>query len=226
MDLKGIRRSGQKLMERCVGFARRRAAKLIWERGLPTSTDPYVRLEDVGLASPGRNDYQASRWRWLRRALRGCEITRDDVLVEFGSGMGRVVYVAARRYPFGRVVGVEISQEFNDVALKNLEHERHRLRCQNVEIVTADAVEFVVPDDMTYAYLFNPFKAEIFAAVIENIVASLDRRPRRVTLCYAYPAMEEAVLATGRFTRVRSLRPRRPGLTPYHDRIDVYVSTD
>ena len=71
----------------------------------------------------------ASSWLQLRRALRGAAITIDDVLVDFGSGMGRMVYVAARHYPFGRVVGVEISQRFNDVALANLERARPRLRC-------------------------------------------------------------------------------------------------
>jgi hypothetical protein len=37
--------------------------------------------------------------------------------------------------------------------------------------------------------------------------------------------MEEAVLASGRFERLRSSAPRKPGLTPYHGRIDVFVST-
>ena len=40
--------------------------------------------------------------------LRGCSITREDVFADIGSGQGRMVYMAARSYPFGRVIGVEI----------------------------------------------------------------------------------------------------------------------
>jgi hypothetical protein len=224
VDLNAAGEAGRERVKRALGVARSRAAQLVFERDLIARTDAYVPLDD-DLAAPGRHVHHASSWLQLRRALRGAAITTDDVLVDFGSGMGRMVYVAARHYPFGRVVGVEISQRFNDVALANLEHARPRLRCQDVQIVTADATEFAVPDDMTYAYMFNPFGGEIFEAVLANIVASLDRRPRRVTLCYLHPQMEDVVLASGRFERTRSSRPRKPGLTPYHGRIDVFVST-
>jgi hypothetical protein len=224
MDPRAAGEAARERVKHLLGLARNRVARLIFERDLVARTDAYVPLDDE-LAAPGRHGHHASSWLQLRTALRGATITADDVLVDFGSGMGRIVYVAARHYPFARVVGVEISQRFNDVALANLEHARPRLRCQDVQIVTVDATEFVVPDDMTYAYMFNPFGGEIFEAVLGNIVASLDRRPRRLTLCYAHPLMEEAVLATGRFERVRSSPPRKPGLTPYHGRIDVFAST-
>jgi hypothetical protein len=215
---------GRRRLAEAAAQARGAASRVFFERGLAASTQTALRLEDLGLAAPGRTGYEPSGWLWLRRALRGCRITREDVFVDFGSGLGRVVYAAARHHPFGRVIGVELSERYNEVARRNIEHARRRLRCPDVEIVTADATQWLVPDEMTYAYLFNPFKGEVFAAVLDNILASLDRRPRRLTILYANPVMGRAILDTGRFRRVRSSHPRQLGRARDDGRIDVFAS--
>lgn len=152
--------------------------------------------------------YRPSGWSFLRRALRHRPVRSDDVFVDFGSGKGRVVYAAAR-LPFKRVVGVEIAPELTETARRNIERNRGRLECHDIDLVTADAAEWEVPDDMTIAYFFSPFVGSIFAAVLRNIVASLERAPRKVTLIYACPVLESEVAATGRFKLVR--RDGRPG---------------
>lgn len=206
---------------RLFNLGRERAAHLIYERGL-IDTSPRVMLDTIGLDAPGRNDHQPTSWFFLNRAFASFKISRDDVLVDFGSGMGRAIYVAARQ-PFGRIVGIEIAQTLNDVALENIRRLGPKLRCSNIEIITGDALEFDVPDDMTYAFMFNPFSEELFSAVLGNIVGSLDRRPRRVTLLYVYPKMAEAVTATGRFTLERTIVAPRSSHDPHH-RMDVYIS--
>jgi tRNA1(Val) A37 N6-methylase TrmN6 len=159
---------------------------------------------------------------YLPRALRHCTIRPTDVFVEFGSGKGRVIWQAARR-PFARVVGVERFPELNAIARRNIEHNRERLVCRHVELITADATEFRVPDDMTFAYFYNPFKGATLERVIDNIVASLDRQPRKLMLIYAYPAADECILQTGRFELVRVIKGHRPdrGLK---NRVNIYAS--
>jgi hypothetical protein len=178
-------------------------------------------LQEVGLAADERMSYLPSGWFYIRRALKGASITSDDVLVDFGSGMGRAVLDAARRYPFGRVIGVEISPELTAIAMENLNRTHHKLRCRNVCFVITDAIEFTIPDDMTYAYFFHPFAGHIFHAVLHNIVASLDRRNRLITICYANPVMDYAIIDSGRFGRWRTSRGIRP--EPWY-RINVYRS--
>lgn len=206
-------------------MARHAVSHLLFERHLASSTETTVRLEDLGLDAPGRSGYEASGWLWLRRGLRGCKVTRQDVFVDIGSGLGRIVYAAARHYRFARIVGVELSEQYNEVARRNLEHARPRLRCRDVEIVTADATQWTVPDEATYVYLFNPFKGEVFAAVLANIIASLDRRPRPLTIIYANPVQGQAILDSGRFTRLRASNPRQLGRYASHGRIEVFAST-
>jgi hypothetical protein len=188
--------------------AKKRLERLVFERGL-IDTGEGVRLEEFGLDDPERVHYEASAWSFLRRALRHCKVGPTDVFVDFGSGKGRVVWQAAQ-FPFARVVGVEISPQLNAVARRNIEKNLDRLICRNVELITADATEFEIPDDMTFAYFYFPFKGEIFGRVIRRVIESIDRNPRRLTLIYANPVMDEELRATGRFELVNVLKGIRP----------------
>jgi SAM-dependent methyltransferase len=187
----------------------------IFERGVDTA-EPAVELDHF---HPDRTHYLPSGWLDLRRSLPRRAVRPTDVFVDFGSGKGRVVYEAAK-YPFAQVIGVEISAKLNEVARRNIERNRHKLVCRNIELVTSDAAGFEVPDDMTVAYFFHPFGGETFDAVLANIVASLDRNPRRLTLIYQLPLDGDRILATGRFELTRTPVGRLDSR-----RIAVYAST-
>jgi hypothetical protein len=167
-------------------------------------TSEVVRLEQLGLAGSNRVDYEPSSWLALRRVLRKRDVTAQDVFIDFGSGKGRVVYQAAL-YPFKRVIGVELSQELTEIAQRNIDHARAKLKCRNIELVYSDVLEYDIPDDVTVAYFYNPFEGDVFAAVIDKLVASLKRRPRVLRVIYANPR-EEAVLmrAGARLLKVSS----------------------
>jgi SAM-dependent methyltransferase len=168
-----------------------------------------IPLEELGIEGEGRSHYKPSEWTVLRRILPKREVGPDDVFVDFGSGLGRVVFQAAR-YPFRRVVGVELSEQLNAVARDNIEHNRHRLLCQDVELVTADATSFEVPDDMTVAFFANPFTGPTFHSVARGLLDSVDRRPRRLRVIYRNPVEHDYLMATGRFRPIRRLRGMRP----------------
>lgn len=108
----------------------------------------------------------------------------NQVFLDYGCGMGRVVFMAARK-PFKRVIGVELFEGLLSVAKKNLEHARPCLRSE-VHLVRADASQFTVPDDVSVVHLFNPFRGKIMAETQAHIRESLERVPRRLTLVYAH----------------------------------------
>jgi SAM-dependent methyltransferase len=169
-----------------------------------------IQLETLGVAGADRIYYAPSEWTVLRRILPRRQVGPNDVFVDFGSGLGRVVFQAAR-YPIKRVIGVELSKQLSDVARRNIGRNRERLACQQVELVTADALDYEIPDDVTVAYFANPFTGDIFKAVIERLLASVDRRPRRVRLIYRNPVEHDYLMSTGRFRPLRRLRGWRPG---------------
>jgi hypothetical protein len=171
---------------------RRAVASRVFEHGMDT-TETSLELEHF---HTDRSQYSPSGWQFLRKALKVVPAGPDEVFLDFGSGKGRVVYQAAKR-PFKRVIGVEVSPVLNDVARRNIERVRPRLRCQDVELVACDALDYRIPDDLTVAYFYHPFTGETFRRVIANIVESLERRPRRFDVIYVCPQNERLLLDSG-----------------------------
>lgn len=193
-----------------VFLAVRGAANRVLDRRWGIRTLGEVELAALGLHEDQGNRYKPSEWRTLSRILPRAEVGPDDVFIDIGSGLGRVVFQAAR-YPFRRVVGVELSDRLNEVARDNIERNRHRLRCNDVQLVTADARVYEIPDDVTVVFMANPFTGELFRAVVDAVLASVERSPRRLRLIYRNPIEHELLTATGRFQVVRQLRGWRPG---------------
>ena len=74
----------------------------------------------------------------------------------------------------------------------------------------ADALDYNVPDDVTVAFFYNPFGGATFAAVIDKLIASVDRNPRTVRVIYANPVEEQMLLGTGRVRLLKSCWGMRP----------------
>jgi 16S rRNA G966 N2-methylase RsmD len=146
----------------------------------------------------------------LPRILPRRTVDVNDVFLDIGSGMGRALLVAAS-YPFSRVIGVELSAHLNDIAQQNIHHLESRLKCRDITVVNADAVEYRVPDDVTVVFMANPFQGSIFQRVVHNILASYDRNPRRLRIVYVNPREEGFLLSTGRIRTIRKIRGYRPG---------------
>jgi hypothetical protein len=163
-----------------------------------------VRLEEFGLNDQHRVDHVPSLWKTLPRILPRNEVGPDDVLIDFGSGMGRVVVLAAKRYRFRRIIGVEISPQLHEIAKQNVERNRRHLRCTEIELVNADVLDYRVPDDVTVAYLYNPFTGPVFAHVVAELNRSLERNPRELRIIYLNPAEEALLLGSARVSLVRS----------------------
>ncbi len=180
------------------------------ERRSGIRTEASISPEELGISPDNQERYKPSQWSVLRRTLPFEDAGADDVFLDFGSGMGRIVYQAAARYPLRRVIGVELSERLHAVAEENIERTRDRLRCRDVHLVCTDATQYAVPDDVTIIYMGNPFSGPIFAAVLDEIVASVRRNPRRLTLLYFNPVEEAQVLAAG-FRCTKALRGMRPG---------------
>ncbi|MGH7659741.1 MAG: methyltransferase domain-containing protein [Vulcanimicrobiaceae bacterium] len=123
------------------------------------------------------------------------EPLEETTFVDLGSGMGRVVLLAARR-PFKTAVGVELSPTLHEVARDNFtRYGGEDLRCRDVRFVRADASEYRFPRGKLAVYLYNPFRAEIMRPVL----AHLTEQRREITLLYHTPAERELVEAAGTF---------------------------
>jgi len=205
---------------------RRTIGAAMFDRRHGVETWQPVDLSTLDLAAEDRVEYTPSGWLDVRRALSKQAIGPDDVFLDLGSGKGRVVLQAAQ-FPFRRVVGVELAPELTAVAAANIEAARARLRCGDVELVTADLAQYRLPDDVTFAYTYNAFTGAVFQRVLDELIASIERRPRKLRLLYRTPREHDRVVATGRFHLVRVIMPWRPSRAwAALSAIHVYESTD
>ncbi len=149
-------------------------------RGLSTAGD----ADDValGIADLRNHWYVPTDYETFQRAMRQVEVNPDDVFVDFGSGKGRILILAAA-LPFRRVIGVEFSAQLHEIAQANVAASGHA----KIDLMLADATAWKVPPEATVLFFYNPFDGAILSKVIANIRQSLAEAPRRITIVYVRP---------------------------------------
>jgi predicted RNA methylase len=166
--------------------------------GIHTARRPeFDQLDEYGAESVRYEPLPYSLVRTaLAAAVQPATVGRD-VFLDYGAGLGRVVIMAAT-HPFKRVLGVELLERLTRLAAENLRAARGSLKAP-AEVLTRDARQFEVPDDVTIACLFNPFTGEVMADVQRRIEASLRRAPRRLQVIYAHPDDQANLFASCRW---------------------------
>jgi hypothetical protein len=155
-----------------------------------------VLQSEAGFDSAQGNKYAPGGW-WDLKMTLGESVSVDDVFIDFGSGKGRMVYLAARHFPFRKIIGVEISEKLNGIARKNIEKNRRRLRSKDIQLVTGNISNYLITDDITVVYMYNPFGGQAFVELIKKLRASLNRRPREMRIIYRNPVMHDSLIESG-----------------------------
>ena len=126
------------------------------------------------------------------------------VFVDFGSGKGRVLFVAAR-FPFDQVLGIEFSRELHQIALRNVTrlpvHVAHRICC-----IHGDAASFELPKSNLVCYFYNPFGPPVIASVITRLAAHHRQHGYQVIVIYHDPRHRGIFENTHEFVVLRETR--------------------
>jgi SAM-dependent methyltransferase len=131
---------------------------------------------------------------------------RAYTFIDLGSGKGRTLMMASR-YPFRRIIGVELLPALHDVAQANLANFRDpEQQCFALESICADATTWDFPPEPTVLYLFNPFPQPGLVDVIKNLQSSLEHAPRPVRVLYHNPLLAEAFAHAPSLRKVASGR--------------------
>jgi SAM-dependent methyltransferase len=118
--------------------------------------------------------------------------------IDLGSGKGRTLLMASK-YPFRKIIGVELMPELHRTAEKNIRDYRNPAqRCTDIVSMLADASDVDFPDTPLVIYLFNPLPQRALGEVLERLRNSLTRVPRPVWVVYHNPLLED-VLRTSAF---------------------------
>lgn len=163
------------------------------ERYFGIDSEVGVELHTLGIANPDSVDYWPVPYQAIKAAMRRIRATNTDVFIDYGAGKGRIVTIAAT-FPLRRVVGIELSPVLAAKARDNVVKAHGRSRCERVDILTLDAVDFVLPSDATILHFFNPFGGGTLRRVVANIRESLETVPRELIILFANPLFMEQLL--------------------------------
>jgi len=186
--------------------------RLEYRRRYRADVDGFVYLDDLGLEDDGRVWHAPSAWLPTLLALRRLRLGPDDVVADLGAGKGGALLLAASQ-PVRRVIGVELVDELAERARRNLEQNCARVRARGTEVVTADALDWRVPGDLSVVYLYSPFVGDLFARVISRLLEAHDRAPRPLRVVYNFPFEHNRLVGTGR-ARVLDVCPATWPRTP------------
>jgi hypothetical protein len=160
---------------------------------------PSQRLDGGKDALSHATDYFPSSYLLLSEAFsRVGQACLDAVLVDYGSGMGRALMFAST-LPLKRIIGVEVSQSLCAEATTNLRrlYSRSGRTEPQWSIVNQDARLFDPPPDANLFYFFNPFDAIVMGRVVDGIVDSARKTPRKCTIIYANPLHQSELTSRG-----------------------------
>jgi len=146
----------------------------------------------AGRSSPSGN-------RWLRRVLRELPIRPSDAVIDIGCGKGSAINLMLQ-FPFARVDGLELSPQIAQIARGNFQ--RLKVPQQRCSIYQGDAASFGELDGYSHLYLYNPFSAEIMRRFIPNLLDSLARAPRELTVIYNNPACHRELVEGGTLAKI------------------------
>lgn len=116
--------------------------------------------------------------------------------LDAGCGKGRALVMAAHA-GFARLYGFDIAPEMVAASQQQWQAVKHRYPQAHCRMWQQNAATVHVPDDVGTIFLFNPFDNEVMEPFAAQVMASLQRQPRRLYLLYANPQHKMCWLQLG-----------------------------
>ena len=150
--------------------------------------DLSLRINTIGRDETGANQYhhpyEPTPYSVLERLAESGFFGKDDVVLDYGCGKGRVGFFMSHRTK-AKTIGIEYDEHIYAGALENQKTAKAK-----ADFVLSRAEEFEVPPEVNRCYFFNPFSVEILHKVMARIIESYYENPREIFLFFYYPADE------------------------------------
>lgn len=153
---------------------------------------------DSRTADHSRYRYSTISYASISRVLSRLRIAQGDTIVDIGCGKGRVLCVASR-LGVSRVIGVEVSPDLVAACRRNAS--TLRMARSPIEVVEVAAEQFDY-SHVSVGYLFNPFGADVLAAVLRRIVDCRGDASRGFRCAYVHPVHDSEFERSGCWRRL------------------------
>lgn len=157
-----------------------------YERFLGVKTDD----EEVIIGKDSKrkySTYEASEYEGLVRIFDEISLNPHDTLVDFGCGMGRVLFYCNQRF-MCKVTGIEYDGDVYKKLSDNAEyyHVRFREQRRKFSLLNMKAEDYLIEPTDNVFYFFNPFSMDVLESIIEKIIESVRLYSRKATLILYY----------------------------------------
>lgn len=133
-----------------------------------------------------RYPYEPTPYCVLERLANSGFIRKQDVVLDYGCGKGRVDFFLAYQTR-AHCIGVEYDERIISVAREN---QKAAVSAQKVEIMLGNAETYPVPVKVNRCFFFNPFSVEILQKAMARILESYYENPREMLLFFYFPSVE------------------------------------
>ena len=133
-----------------------------------------------------RYPYEPTPYAVLERLANSGFIRKQDVVLDYGCGKGRVDFFLAYQTR-AHCVGVEYDERIIAVAREN---GNTAVSSGRVEILLGNAETFPVPQNINRIFFFNPFSVEILQKAMARILESYYETSRELLLFFYFPSTE------------------------------------
>lgn len=147
------------------------------------------------IKTTGRDDSRSDQYRYpyeptpycvLERIVNSGYIKKENVLLDYGCGKGRVEFFLSWQTKC-RSVGIDYDERLYQRAVEN---QQRAVAAGRTSFELINAERFPVPAEVDRIYFFNPFSREILQKVIRRILDSYYDFPREILLFFYYPSDE------------------------------------
>ena len=188
-----------------------------WEQVLQIKTTG----RDDSRSDTEHHPYEPTDYCVLERLANSGYITKQNTLIDYGSGKGRVSIFMSNQTRC-HSIGIEYDERLYERAIVNGESPAAKNR---VSFVLGDAATYILPDNADRCFFFNPFALHTIKRVLGNIFDSLYHHQREILLFFYY-VNEEVENFLNNHVRLEAVEPIQCGdLFQEHDekeRILVY----
>ena len=152
--------------------------------------DKLLQINTIGRdeanADEYHHPYEPTPYSVLERLADSGFFGKEDVVLDYGCGKGRVGFFLSYRTK-AKTVGIEYDERIYQNALQNSHSATSRAK---PDFVLTRAEEYDVPKEVNRCYFFNPFSVELLRKVLARIIGSWYDNPREIFLFFYYPADE------------------------------------
>lgn len=158
---------------------------------MSNSNSEVILDKELKIQTYGRDDkkaddyhhpYEPTPYIVLERLAESEYITRDNILVDYGCGKGRVDFYLSAKVGC-KTIGVDFDERMINKAMENMKAFSGKIK---PEFVCLPAEKYEIKDADCF-YFFNPFPIEVLHSVLGEIKNSYYINPRAMTLFFYYP---------------------------------------